>query len=84
MAGEFLYESTGNQPGITVEAPPILSDEEFLSEYERHVELVAIAINYQDGNFDKAEQGRKGFIETYFDQFQKFFGLRIIDLEIDK
>lgn len=83
MAGEFLYETIGQQSSITAEVPPILSDDEFSSEYDRHVELVSIAINYQDGNFDKAEQDRKDFIRMYPDQFQKFFGPRIVDLEID-
>lgn len=83
MTGEILFETAGQQSSIAIEAPPVLSDEEFSLEYERHVELVSIAINYQDGNFDKAERDRKDFIRMYPEQFQKFFGLRIIDLEID-
>ena len=83
MTAESLHETTGQQLDTTVQAQHILSDEEFSLEYERHVELVSIAINYQDGNFDKAEQGRKDFIKTHSNQFQKMFGLRIVDLEID-
>ena len=82
MSAEILHEFGSQLFNTTIE-PPVLCDQQFELEYQRHIELVAIAINSQNGSFDKSEEDRKNFIRSYPEQFEKFFGLRVFDLDIE-